>query len=1710
MTRILPITRWPLWGLCLLLVGNCGEPGADVVDDASVVVDSSDGGPVDAGSEDAGPVDAGPTVDGGCKTNSDCPTPSGPCEVPRCESDGSCSTLSVCECADDADCATHEDGDPCNGTLFCDHKTAPWRCRINPASVVQCATDGDSWCRINACQETTGKCTLVPRNEGAPCEDGVLCTLGGQCKAGACTGQVDVCACQSDADCTAKGSEDKCAGVSVCDKAMLPWTCQVDVSKAVVCATNGDGPCATNTCDPSTGVCALAAAASGTTCDDGDACTTGDSCAGTACQPGADNTCVCDSNADCAAQEDGDVCNGTLYCNKSAKTPTCALNPATVVKCPTVGDTGCLKNTCFPGTGLCQPVAVEQLICQPAGAPDCTWSLKAPGAAVGNAVGCDDGDTCTKGEVCSGGSCAGGTDLCACNVDADCAAKEDGNQCNGTLFCNKQSGKCELDSGKTVTCPSAADTACTKNACVPATGKCVVTATGLAKAIPCAGKAEQTCRWEVKPAGEAETKGLPCDDGDKCTKSDVCAAGKCVSGTFICLCTTDKDCAAKDDGDLCNGTMYCDQATKICKLNEATKVSCPSVGDTFCAKNLCVPASGLCKMTPVHVNELCDDGDKCTKGDICQGGKCLPGTPWCECTKDADCAAKEDGDLCNGTLYCDKTGDMPACVVNKSTLITCNKKPPSACLAALCDPSSGKCQVGPGPDGGACDDGTLCTSSDACNKGQCLGKAVDCDDGNACSNDSCLAAKGCQHQFAVCDDGNSCTVDSCDATTGKCLANAAALNNKACDADSDPCTVGDACNWGVCKSGQILVCDLPAGACQQAVCQKIDSKNHKCLLVQQANGSVCDDGNPCTVGSSCTAGKCAGKGQDRYYSQFYVPPKTVGRFHGVAQRGADGLLLVGGTHDLPGGKAGGRVWWLAAVDAGGTLAWQKTVAGAKDHAEQQAWAVARTGGEHVVVAGSLTGSDGDADVHLKSYDQAGNLQWTKVFGSDVGHEVPRALLVEPDGGMIIAGDHTKGHRSLYALRIGANKQALWQLVYGAPKRDNRALAVVRQADGHLMMLGRNLDQESGVGGALALPVSGDGKAGKGRVIHAGQTWHFTAAIRGAAGRVLALGDSGTPAKSSSLVVGLDGQAGVSWKAGGSDNVRIAAAVATAKDRIAVVGTSTPTGGKSAVYAWGGDRFGNVQWSQNWSSGDGAESSGVADLGKLGLAISGARTYQGKTSGLLIRADPWGRASCKKTDKCLDKAAGHCDDGKHCTADRCDAAQACKHGAVDTLLCDAKDGCSLPGACKSGTCKSAVNGRLFSHSWQYDKGPSTHAQTIALTNGTYVTTGQTVDQGKHSAYVARFAADGSEVHRLSFTIDGQAWGAALAPMSDGGYVVLGRNSGKGRYGAIQRRSVDNKMLWGKSHEFFKSARPLGLLAFADGNFGVILQPLGGAANSVQVRKHNPAGGQIWLSAGMSTGQVTGGKPWRPDSSADTAKTGQTLISWRGSARSDGSSVIGGTLIDTTGSAKRRGWLAGLAGNGTKQWATAFAPSTSVHMYILDVAAGPGGAVAGGVRASNTNEGWILAVNGSGKQLWQQFYKGYGHAIDSVSVLATGEVVAGGWKTVNGETGAWLGRFTAGGTMQWQRILGTTKGFVHAIYALPDGDLLLGGSSQPSGSTLLMRADRWGHVGCAAAGNCAGKAANGCSDGNKCTVNYCDAAKGCQKTSLPPAQCSGIYK
>jgi hypothetical protein len=196
--------------------------------------------------------------------------------------------------------------------------------------------------------------------------------------------------------------------------------------------------------------------------------------------------------------------------------------------------------------------------------------------------------------------------------------------------------------------------------------------------------------------GGNKSNGTGCNDGQMCTKMDICTNGVCGGTSYSC------------SPSLCQATSVCD-------------------------------GSG-CTVTNKPNNTTCDDGNPCTVNTTCQGG------------------------VCTGTTY--------SCTPNQ-----CQS-------SAACD-GAGGCLFGNKPANTPCIDGNSCTFGDVCNSGTCGGtpyscpfpgpgfrecESVDCNGTGGCTTTDinegsvchdCCTGSGATCQGGVCQGGSCCNSDFC-------------------------------------------------------------------------------------------------------------------------------------------------------------------------------------------------------------------------------------------------------------------------------------------------------------------------------------------------------------------------------------------------------------------------------------------------------------------------------------------------------------------------------------------------------------------------------------------------------------------------------------------------------------------------------------------------------------------------------------------------------------------------------------------------------------------------------------------------------------------------------------------------------------------------------------------------------------------------------------
>ena len=692
------------------------EAGSCDDDDPCTVADHCEAGVCVADSVECD--DDNPCTDNICTATGGCDYPPNaqpcddldPCTLGDECIEGECVGIQMpCNCQSDADCETLEDGDLCNGLLVCNTGELPYKCSVDPDTIVVCPEpEGvDAYCLQPACEPATGDCSLVPQHEGYLCENGDACTLNDKCVEGICAAGTSV-VCNDGNPCT----DDSCDPANGCVHSPNEIPCNdsnpcttIDLCSGGECVggqeldCDDNNPCTDDSCDPDAG---CVHTANQETCDDADECTTLDHCSGGNCIPG--GSLNCDDQEPCTTDfclpvegcqqepapgpcDDGDSC--TL--NDICKGGTCVGGPAPDCN----DDNPCTADSCN-GSGLCVHVPA-------------------------NDEQCDDANACTVGDHCDGGACVHGglqdcsdDDVCTdnfCDPIIGCVVKLNQAPCDDNDPCTT-SDTCALGScvgGPEVICNDGND--CTDDSCTADSGCLFVPNT------------------------------LQCDDGNACTTDDACSGGWCKGGQMA-------DC---NDGNLCTDDAcdIVDGCVNLPNTNPCNDDNFCTVGDT-CASGDCLPGADV----------PCDDGDFCNGDEGCNPDTgCVAGTPpvlddQIDCTIDScDSQLQEivhapNNDLCPLPGLCETSVCDPAqgCVLETT----------ADCCGNLAVEEGEECDDGNMDDSDACvgclhavcGDGVLYVGEEDCEEGIMGGETCESQIGAGFTGE--LTCTACAYDITAC------------------------------------------------------------------------------------------------------------------------------------------------------------------------------------------------------------------------------------------------------------------------------------------------------------------------------------------------------------------------------------------------------------------------------------------------------------------------------------------------------------------------------------------------------------------------------------------------------------------------------------------------------------------------------------------------------------------------------------------------------------------------------------------------------------------------------------------------------------------------------------------------------------------------------------------------------------------------------------------------
>lgn len=190
---------------------------------------------------------------------------------------------------------------------------------------------------------------------------------------------------------------------------------------------------------------------------------------------------------------------------------------------------------------------------------------------------------------------------------------------------------------------------------------------------------------------------------------------------------------------------------------------------------------------------------------------------------------------------------------------------------------------------------------------------------------------------------------------------------------------------------------------------------------------------------------------------------------GVAVDAAGDIILAGLTSGaLTGDNAGFYDGWLRKYDAAGDVVWTRQFGST---ATDTVRGVATDAGGNVLLVGTTSGALGDTDllfedIWVRKYDEAGETVWTRQFGSDMT-DLAGGVATDGSGNVIVVG-HTDrgydaGYMDAYVRKLDPDGEDVWTRVFGSDATDH-GVGAATDGGGSVFVAGNTTGAIVGGGG----------------------------------------------------------------------------------------------------------------------------------------------------------------------------------------------------------------------------------------------------------------------------------------------------------------------------------------------------------------------------------------------------------------------------------------------------------------------------------------------------------------------------------------------------------------------------------------------------------------------------------------------------------------------
>ena len=841
---------------------------------------------------------------------------------------------------------------------------------------------------------------------------------------------------------------------------------------------------------------------------------------------------------------------------------------------------------------------------------------------------------------------------------------------------------------------------------------------------------------------------------------------------------------------------------------------------------------------------------------------------------------------------------------------------------------------------------------------------------------------------------------------------------------------------------------------------------------------------------------------------------------------ADGALVAGQWAAR--NPANGRGWWWGQIAEGGAQTSHCVLlnSGASELARPVA-ALPDDGGGWKLV-GSLGGDGGDLQLAIARVTADCQVLAVQLAGAKDVPEIANAVRAH-GAGLVAAGHRVRSGnpRSLVA-QLTSSGQAVW--LWEGAVDGSVSMDALGRSDGGVLAVGRTVVGGQGRGEIVRLDANG--KLVTSAVLGDGGD-HRLEAMSALGSTSLAVGRRVVGGVSRLWWVALDSNGAVQWTRDGVIGLQPTALRKTDAGLL-LVGTTNPSGADGDLFAGGVDDHGNVRWEFALDGGLGGSGRAIdGDLRRI--VVGGGGIVGGVATGAFARLDAFGHGSCKAAGGCVDKSLADCDDGIGCTLDACTATAGCSHSDAAGWSCGTQTGCSTLGSCSNGACALSANGKLFRKEVAIDALQSLQGASGTAVGGAQVLVRATTGQ----LSMRTLDAYGNEIGALVLAASPTGLPVGLVPLANGGAVIGIRDPSTSEIRAAgfdaSGKQVFSKVLCtpNPTASGTKTAGEVASLlvgpckgelrAAADGTSALWVGTTGFASlgcpvfPSAKIVRACVSTRKISLSNGANVATGVSCEASGSHSSCAPQNGGWYVVDGTGVPSSDGGAHLVGRAVYQVGYQEpfaERAYIEKRASNLARSWRKGYVPPTNYRTTLEAGAEALGGFVAAGRTvnlSNNLSYLYVLRTNAAGGLLWESTLSGAGTWDLAALAANTNGIYLFGSRVASSKAVLWQAALDQTATILWQRdhpLAGAAT--VRNAWVDSDGGAWIFGETAVQGAVKLaaVRADPWGHSTCSDAGACVNKTLSACDDGDNCTLDLCDGAKGaCDHKLSSGASCTG---